>query len=323
MRKVLGGVGLGVLLVACSARAEGLNGWTYLVEKLVADGLARDRVVGVFEDPRLEPFSGLEFSPDRPRESHARYRGFLTPARVAMARRCRAQHAEAFETAEQVHGVPASVLASVLFVETACGQNTGSHRIFYRLARLAMANEPANVERNIVHVAEQEGGFDPATEAKLRDRARYLEATFYPEVRALFELADREGVDPLALRGSASGAFGYPQFLPSSFLHDAIDGDGDGTVSLYDPADAAASCARYFAGRGWRPGLGASERRALVWEYNHSSAYVDTVLALAAYIDAPDTPVPTRSVKRGKASRTRKTAHTKRRHTHVQPTRGR
>ncbi len=215
MVKVLCGVGLGVLFIAGAARAGDLKGWDYLVEKLVADGVARDRVVSVFDDPRLEPFTGLFFSPNRPRESHARYRGFLAPARVAMARRCRAQHAEAFEAAESAHGVSASVLAAVLFVETACGQNTGSHRVFYRLARLAMANEPANLERNIARTAEQDGGDDPTTEANLRDRARYLEAMFYPEVRALFEMADRQGIDPLALRGSASGAFGYPQFLPS------------------------------------------------------------------------------------------------------------
>jgi len=40
---------------------------------------------------------------------------------------------------------------------------------------------------------------------------------FYPEVRAVFTLADVEAVDPLEIRGSGSGAFGYPQFLPTSF----------------------------------------------------------------------------------------------------------
>jgi membrane-bound lytic murein transglycosylase B len=323
MRKVLCGVGLAVLFITNSARAGDLKGWDYLVEKLLADGVPRDKVVSVFDDPRLEPFTGLYFSPERRRESHASYRGFLTPARVALARRCRAQHAEAFEAAEQAHGVPASVLAAVLFVETACGQNTGSYRIFYRLARLAMANDPANVERNIARTAQADGDVDPSVEAKLRERARSLEALFYPEVRALFTLADRDGIDPLALRGSPSGAFGYPQFLPTSFLQHGIDGDGDGQVSLYDPADAAASCAHYFAGRGWHPGVGSAERRALVWEYNHSTAYVDTILALAAYIEAPDTPVQTRSAKRGKASRTKNAAHKGARRKPVRRTRGR
>src|SRR6185369_18081302 len=96
------------------------------------------------------------------------------------------------------------------------------------------------------------------------------------------DVAERMRVSPLDIRGSGSGAFGYPQFLPRSYLAYGQDADGDGRVSLYDTADAAASCARYFAGHGWRPGLTAAQRRAAVWQYNHSDAYVDTVLTLAA-----------------------------------------
>src|SRR5262249_38679370 len=79
---------------------------------------------------------------------------------------------------------------------------------------------------------------------------RSLEDRFYPEVRATFALADRLGIDPLALRGSGSGAFGYPQFLPTNYLRYGTDGDGDGVVDLYDSRDAAASCANYLAAQG-------------------------------------------------------------------------
>jgi membrane-bound lytic murein transglycosylase B len=152
-----------------------------------------------------------------------------------------------------------------------------------------MANAPDNLQSNLERYTDGFGRVEPETAAQLRARARYLEATFYPEVRALFTVADRMGVDPLAIRGSGSGAFGYPQFLPTSYLQYGADGNGDGLVSLYDTSDAAASCARYFAGHGWRRGLSTAERRAAVWQYNHSAAYVDTVLALAARINT--TPV--------------------------------
>ena len=154
------------------------------------------------------------------------------------------------------------------------------------------------MQRNIERYTDAAGRIDPETAAQIRTRARYLEDTFYPEVRALFAVADRMGVDPCEIRGSGSGAFGAPQFLPTSYLAYGADGNGDGRVSLYDTDDAAASCARYFAGHGWRPGLSTKERRAAVWQYNHSTAYVDTVLALAARIGTAPASHPKQIVKR-------------------------
>jgi membrane-bound lytic murein transglycosylase B len=277
---------LGVLLLELSPALADADGWNYLVEKLAADGVERGRVVAAFSDPRVAPFTGLDFSPGTPRESRAPYRRFLRPATLAAAHRCRVRYAAAFEAAEQAHGVSADVLAAILFIESGCGYNTGSKLVLYRLARLAMANEPENLRRNLERYADGAGQIDPETAAQIRARARHLEDTFYPEVRALFAVADRMGVDPLVIRGSVSGAFGAPQFLPTSYLTYGVDANGDGRVSLYDTEDAVASCASYFAGHGWRPGLSTKQRRAVVWEYNHSSAYVDTVLALAARINS-------------------------------------
>jgi membrane-bound lytic murein transglycosylase B len=133
----------------------------------------------------------------------------------------------------------------------------------------------------------------------VRARARYLYDTFYPEVRAVFALASRLGTDPLAIRGSGSGAFGAPQFLPTSYFRHGVDGDGDGRVDLDDPADAAISCASYLRGAGWRPGLSAAGRRRVIWGYNHSDAYIDTVLALASAIDHPAPVRVAHAVRRG------------------------
>jgi len=298
-----------VLATSATAAAEQW-GWGYLVEKLVADGVQRQRVVAVFEDPRVEPFGGLDFAPGRHREPKSMYRGFLRSSSVAAARRCREAHADAFERAGERYGISADALAALIFVESGCGRNTGSSRVFNRLARLAMANEPDNLRRNLDRFADLEGRLDPDTEAQLRDKARYLEQTFYPEVRAVFEVADRMGVDPLDIRGSGSGAFGYPQFLPSSYLNYGVDGDGDGRVSLYDTDDAAASCARYLSAYGWHSGASKVQRRAAVWQYNHSDAYVDTVLSLANQIGQP-APPPRKVGKTSKAKSKSKTSKQK------------
>jgi len=68
-------------------------------------------------------------------------------------------------------------------------------------------------------------------------------------------MAERSKIDILAMRGSGAGAFGYPQFLPTSYLRYGADGNGDGRIRLDDMDDAAASCARFLAQNGWRPGL--------------------------------------------------------------------
>jgi membrane-bound lytic murein transglycosylase B len=106
-------------------------------------------------------------------------------------------------------------------------------------------------------------------------------------VRATFAVSERLGVSPLDLRGSASGAFGDAQFMPTSYLLYGEDGDGDGQVILHRTGDAALSAGRYLAAHGWRPGLRHPERRRVIWYYNRSDAYVETVLSLAAHLDTP------------------------------------
>lgn len=265
------------------------RGWGYLVDKLANDGVGRARAAAAFADPRVPPFDGLPFSLV-PREASAPYRSLQGAASVRAARRCHARFADAFAAAEARERVPASLVAAIIHVESGCGENTGSSGIFHRLARLAMANEPANLAWNVRRLADEP--FDPSVVEKVQRRARYLEDTFYPEVRALFTIADQQKIDPLGMQGSAAGAFGYPQFLPTSFLRFGVDGDGDGRVSLYSMPDAAVSCARYLSQFGWTAHASLAEKRSVIWHYNRSDVYIDTVLALERRIRDPQDPAP-------------------------------
>lgn len=262
-------------------------GWDRLVGRLVADGLDPAAVRAAFRDGRVGPFRGLGFAL-QPREKPALYRGFLRADSVAAARRCRQQYDRAFRAAERRYQVPASVLAAILHVETHCGKNTGRQVVLAQLARLANADTPANIAWNVSrHSAGAPRARRAAIEAQVRRRAQYLADTFYPEVLATFTVAQRNGIEPLAMRGSGAGAFGMPQFLPTSYLRFGVDGNGDGRVSLYDPDDAIASAANYLRGHGWRPGLALAERRRVIWAYNRSDAYIDAVLTLAERLAPP------------------------------------
>jgi len=264
-------------------RIAASKGWGWLVEKLVADGVPRGAAAGAFADPRMPAFSGLTFSVE-PREPHSMYRQVLRADSVAGAQECRAENASAFESAERATGVPAEVVAAILHVETRCGRNTGDSIVLYGLGRLAMANEPENLALNVDGKAMGDGVLDEAVAEQVRARGAKLESMFYPEVRATFTVTERLGVGPLDLTGSPSGAFGHPQFLPTSYLRFGVDGDGDGRVDLYSLHDAAASAARYLAENGWQPGIGHVEQRQVIWHYNRSDAYIDAVLGLSERI---------------------------------------
>nr|WP_040665247.1 lytic murein transglycosylase [Nitratireductor aquibiodomus] len=75
---------------------------------------------------------------------------------------------------------------------------------------------------------------------------------FREEVLSALEMVERRGVSPRAMRSSWAGAMGQPQFMPSSYLKYAVDGDGNGTADIWkSEADTLASIAHYLAQHGW------------------------------------------------------------------------
>ena len=75
---------------------------------------------------------------------------------------------------------------------------------------------------------------------------------------------------------NAAGAGGPMQFLAATWAVYGVDGDADGRVDRWDPADAVYGAADYLRASGLR-----SEPRRAIFAYNHSASYVDTVLAWA------------------------------------------
>ncbi|MEO6387791.1 MAG: lytic murein transglycosylase, partial [Croceibacterium sp.] len=77
---------------------------------------------------------------------------------------------------------------------------------------------------------------------------------FERELIDTLKIAD-SGIPRSQLVGSWAGAFGNPQFLPSVYLHLAVDGDGDGRRDIWNSdVDTLHSIANYFRDAGWRPG---------------------------------------------------------------------
>lgn len=149
---------------------------------------------------------------------------FISDARIARGVDFWRQHEAALARAEQEYGVPASVIVSIIGVETFFGRNTGNYRVIDALSTLA---------------------FDYPARADF----------FRKELREFLLLSREEQVDPLTLKGSYAGAMGLPQFMPSSFRAYAVDFDGDGHINIWTNADdAIGSVASYFQRHGWVAG---------------------------------------------------------------------
>ncbi len=80
-------------------------------------------------------------------------------------------------------------------------------------------------------------------------------AFFKGELIATLQIIQRGDVRPERLMGSWAGAFGHTQFIPSTYLRLAVDGDGDGRRDLVDSIpDALHSTANFMAKAGWVSG---------------------------------------------------------------------
>ena len=131
------------------------------------------------------------------------------------------------ETLAAVHartGVPGEILLAIWGLETGYGKVTGNFDVPSALATLAWDGRRA--------------------------------ALFTAELDAALSIIEKGLASRSMLRGSWAGAMGQPQFLPSSFLAYALDGDGDGRADIWqNETDTLMSIGNYFKQKGWQAGL--------------------------------------------------------------------
>jgi membrane-bound lytic murein transglycosylase B len=270
------------LILSTSPGAGALGASPFFVklqERLVADGLEAQFVQTLYDNPlvKLEPeilAANLKRS-----EAVLNYDQFLTPTAVGRAARYVEQHRSALEGAQRRNGVPSGVIVAILMVETSLGEQTGRFPIFNVLSTMAVGDDPQ--VRTLVLESLSPEDRKQQTDEVISQRLERRIARGYQELKAFLEYARRNQVDPLAVRGSSEGAIGIPQFLPSNISLYGKDGDGDGTVDLFNHEDAIASVASFLDMHQWRQAHGAKEKKRVLLHYNRSKYYVDTVYALA------------------------------------------
>jgi membrane-bound lytic murein transglycosylase B len=210
------------------------------------------------------------------------YRIFLTKESVSKCRLFLRTNAVPLKHCEKKFKVPKEVITALLWVETKHGHDLGRHHLASVFMNLALADRQEILDRAIKEAHERSpatGKASDALNAKVKAAAKRKSAWAKNQLVALAQMHKDYGIDVKALKGSYSGAFGMPQFVPESFVQWAADGDDDGKIDLFNTADAICSVANYLKTNGW--GKSAGSHRKAVYHYNHSSDYGTAVLTLA------------------------------------------
>ncbi|MFO0997885.1 MAG: lytic murein transglycosylase [Alphaproteobacteria bacterium] len=147
----------------------------------------------------------------------------MPPGRVNRGRQLMADNQALLSEIEARYGVQPQYLVALWGMESGFGQNMGNFSVIAALATLAYDGRRS--------------------------------AFFRKELLQALRIIDEGHIRPEAMKGSWAGAMGQNQFMPSTFVNNAVDFNGDGRRDIWTTtADVLASAANYLSRSGWKAG---------------------------------------------------------------------
>ena len=209
----------------------------------------------LFEDPLLveseEVLDRFKRKPEK-NKTYKEYKNiFLTEERVEKGVSFYLENKELFKKIMKDFGIDPLIIVAIIGVETNYGTRFAEYPVFVSL---------------------------------------YTQATNLPQRRLwatkeMFELlvyCKEEGIDPFSVEGSYAGAFGFGQFIPSSFNKLSIDYNQNGKKEPYGWEDVLGSVAHYLKENGYPESYYNFSFRSKAWHairtYNRSDHYANTVI---------------------------------------------
>jgi membrane-bound lytic murein transglycosylase B len=186
----------------------------------IAPALLERELAGLTPDPRVESLDGKQPEFSKPVGDYIK--GTVTDGRANLGRQ-KAAAIPSFPQIERTSGVPREILVGIWAMESGFGSIQGDFDVVRSMATLAA-----------------EGRRRQFAEDQLIAALKIIGSGEFPRER---------------LRGSWAGAMGQTQFIPTTFLSTAVDGDGDGKRDIWgSSADALASAANLLDKGGWAAG---------------------------------------------------------------------
>lgn len=227
-----------------------------VLARLKGSGVPASLVRSAFRDARVKIEPKVVERLNRPAErlDYERYRRiFITPARIKAAGKFYKANRRLITSVAGRYQIDPFIILSLVGVETYFGRRTGDFTVF-------------NALYTAIHKVPRREKF------AVRELASFFEYTF------------NDGLDVHSIMGSYAGAFGYGQFIPSSYNAYAVDHDGDGVRDPYGWPDSLASVSNYLVKNGYRPNESDYGKTGSIWKalyaYNHSDNYVKVILEL-------------------------------------------
>lgn len=184
--------------------------------------------------------------------TYERYRNiFIKDQRIEAGKNFYFEHKEIVEEVAAVYGVEKYLLLSFAGVESNYGTNYKSYSVF-------------NAYYTIMN--------------RIPRRANWATK----ELAAFIEYCYNDSVEVQSIHGSYAGAFGYGQFIPTSFVNLAVDYDKDGLRAHDEWPDVLASIANYLIKNGYKENSLDYSKDSPNWKsifaYNRSYNYVKVII---------------------------------------------
>lgn len=252
---------VGLLLMSLVAgqgtpRLDDDRAYQLVVERLKDEAIPSEFIQQAFLNPAVRVQEEVVEKFNHPYEArpYKEYRQlFITNKRIGKGVQFYREHQTLLDSVVSTFGVDPFILVSIVGVESNYGSNHAQFPVF-------------NALYTVIH--------------RLPARAPWAAR----ELATFLAFCYQNDLDPLSVFGSYAGAFGYGQFIPSSFSRFAVDFNNDGVRHYYDWPDVLASIANYLVKNGYEkkstdfsPG---SKNWKAIYAYNHADNYVKAILEL-------------------------------------------
>lgn len=213
------------LLAGCTARAQDKNFAQWLVgfkENARSQGVSQKTIEQAFDG--MEPDERVVALDQKQPENKVTLTQYLantiTRRRIAKGKAMMVEHRATLKKISARYGVQPQYIVALWGIESDFGRNKGNFSVVRSLTTLAYEGRRADF--------------------------------FGKELMAALTILDKEHMRSDELLGSWAGAMGDCQFMPSTYLNYAADGNGDGHRNIWhSPPDVFASIASYLHALQW------------------------------------------------------------------------